>query len=144
MGEWGTIYLASSTKSDATKCAQIGGESKGDPLVIWDCLGEPQQVWKVGSPDPTPEPGPDPTPEPGPDPTPAPGPDPVLDGVQIQSNVTSLCVDLPGGDTSNGAMLWTWDCSGDEAQQWSFQDRGFAWRRFHQWQPIRLVGLLPR
>lgn len=48
--EWGTIYLASSVGSDATKCAQIGGENKGDPLVIWDCTTEPQQVWTVGSP----------------------------------------------------------------------------------------------
>jgi hypothetical protein len=47
--QWGTIYLASSTASDATKCAQIGGENKGDPLVIWDCTVEPQQVWTVGS-----------------------------------------------------------------------------------------------
>merc|ERR1712070_742046 len=43
-------------------------------------------------------------------------------GVQIQSGVSSLCVDLPGGDTSNGALLWTWECYGGETQQWSFQD----------------------
>jgi len=55
--------------------------------------------------------------EPGPDPTPAP-----LVGVQIQHNGTSLCVDLPGGDTSNGALLWTWDCYGGDTQQWAFQD----------------------
>merc|ERR1711879_588069 len=45
-----------------------------------------------------------------------------LAGVQIQSNMSSLCVDLPGGDTSNGALLWTWDCYGGETQQWSFKD----------------------
>jgi hypothetical protein len=47
--DWGTIYLASSAASDATKCAQIGGENEGDPLVIWDCTTEPQQVWTVGA-----------------------------------------------------------------------------------------------
>jgi hypothetical protein len=33
-----------------------------------------------------------------------------------------LCVDVPGGDTSNGALLWTWDCVGNDNQQWIFQD----------------------
>merc|ERR1719502_228524 len=52
--EWGTIYLSSSsTASDATKCAQIGGENQGDPVEIWDCTIEPQQVWAVGSPNAT-------------------------------------------------------------------------------------------
>jgi len=47
--EAGTIYLASSAY-DATKCIRIGGESKGDPIVIWDCdnfLDE--NIWKLGS-----------------------------------------------------------------------------------------------
>jgi len=78
----------------------------------------------VPAPAPT-APAPDPTPArapaPAPDPTPAPAPAPT-EGGQIQSTVSSLCVDLPGGDTSNGALLWTWECSGGETQQWSFQD----------------------
>lgn len=115
--DWGTIYLASSAASDATKCVQVGGESKGDPLVIWDCSFsggsfEPAQVWTVG------EPGPSPAPEPSP--PPAPTPEPV--SVQIQSTVSGLCVDLPGGNASDGALLWTWDCYGGDSQQWAFQD----------------------
>jgi len=48
--EWGTIYLSSSnTATDATKCAQIGGENQGDPVEIWDCTAEPQEIWTVGS-----------------------------------------------------------------------------------------------
>jgi len=47
--DWGTIYLASSTTSDATKCVQIGGEEQGDTLVIWDCTIEPYQIWSVAS-----------------------------------------------------------------------------------------------
>jgi len=31
-------------------------------------------------------------------------------------------MDLPGGDTTNGALLWMWDCYGGETQQWSFQN----------------------
>jgi hypothetical protein len=48
--EYGTIYLASSAASDATKCVQIGGGNQGDPLVIWDCTAEAEQVWTVGPP----------------------------------------------------------------------------------------------
>jgi len=90
------------------------------------------QVSCLSSDDPssTPEPGPDPTPDPAPgpttDPTPEPGPGPTrapLVGVVIRHNrFASLCVDLPGGDTSNGALLWTWDCSAGDTQQWAFQD----------------------
>lgn len=42
----GTIYLASSAESDATKCIQTGGSLK-DPVVIWDCNGDPSQVWEL-------------------------------------------------------------------------------------------------
>lgn len=34
----------------------------------------------------------------------------------------SQCMDLPGGDTSNGGVLWTWDCYGGDNQHWFFQD----------------------
>jgi len=43
-------------------------------------------------------------------------------GTPIRKFHTTLCVDLPGGDTSNGALLWMWECSGGATQQWSFQD----------------------
>lgn len=116
-------------KTAATACDKGSG---GDKSWQFSCHSSDEPV-----PDPTPEPEPDPTPEPGPDPTPEPGPDPTPDptpepgpdptpvplaGIQIQSNVSSLCIDLPGGDTSNGALLWTLDCVGNENQKWAFQD----------------------
>lgn len=45
---------------------------------------------------------------------------------RIRSSVgklPQLCVDLPGGDTSNGAVLWVWAADpGGATQQWSFED----------------------
>merc|ERR1719446_1735835 len=51
--DYGTIYLASSKASDATKCVQIAGHSAAVALTIWDCNcpDEPKQVWKVGPPE---------------------------------------------------------------------------------------------
>lgn len=34
----------------------------------------------------------------------------------------SLCLDLPGGDTTNGALLWLWDCYGGDTQKWVLQN----------------------
>jgi len=118
--------------SDGNVCQKGDG---GDKSWQVSCVSsdepvpDPTPEPPVPEPSSTPEPGPDPTPDPGPgpttDPTPEPGPDPTpapLVGVQIQHKGTSLCVDLPGGDTSNGALLWTWDCYGGDTQQWAFQD----------------------
>lgn len=33
---------------------------------------------------------------------------------------TSKCLDLPGGDTTNGTPLWIWDCNGRSDQWWVF------------------------
>lgn len=52
--------------------------------------------------------------------TPAPAPAPI--DFQIHSTASMLCVDLPDGDTTNGALLWTWECSGMANQQFSFSD----------------------
>lgn len=35
---------------------------------------------------------------------------------------TRVCLDLPGGDTTNGALLWLWDCYGGETQKWALQN----------------------
>merc|ERR1712159_744905 len=32
----------------------------------------------------------------------------------------ALCVDLPGGDTSNGALLELWECYGGDSQMWGY------------------------
>jgi hypothetical protein len=103
------------------------------------CFGD--EDWSCGGAEP-PAPGPSPDPAP----TPAPAPEPVWNtttlaptppnttlapdttpmpsaGVQIQwAREVNLCMDLPGGDTSNGALLWMWDCYGGDTQMWSFQD----------------------
>jgi len=55
-------------------------------------------------------------------PSPAPTPTPTQFSGTLKSAFTGLCVDIPGGDTSDGALLWAWDCYGGEAQQWAFQD----------------------
>lgn len=52
---------------------------------------------------------------------PPPPPPPAAAGTPIQSS-TGMCMDLGGGDTSNGALLQMWDCYDGETQQWSFQD----------------------
>jgi hypothetical protein len=33
---------------------------------------------------------------------------------------TGKCLDLVGGDTSNGTPIWLWDCNGFENQAWTF------------------------
>merc|ERR1740117_1303995 len=37
-----------------------------------------------------------------------------------QSNDNRLCLDLPGGDTTQGTALWMWECNGGESQRWVF------------------------
>ena len=42
-------------------------------------------------------------------------------GAQIESYTIGLSMDIPGGDTSNCALLQMLDCIGGEIQQWFFQ-----------------------
>lgn len=52
----------------------------------------------------------------------APPPAPTIKGaVSIQSVNSGMCLDLPGGRTTNGNQLMTWPCLGNENQQWIFQ-----------------------
>jgi len=44
----------------------------------------------------------------------------------IKSEWSGKCIDLPGGDTSNGNLLQIWDCNGMDNQKWIF-DPG-TWR----------------
>lgn len=47
--EWGTIYLATSAASDATKCVQTRGIVHAT-IEIWDCnVQDARQVWSVGN-----------------------------------------------------------------------------------------------
>jgi len=38
----------------------------------------------------------------------------------VQSLQSGKCLDLPGGDTTNGNKLWVWDCNGKNTQTWQF------------------------
>jgi len=35
--------------------------------------------------------------------------------------VGQLCFDIPGGDLTNGNIVWLWDCNGSPNQQWIFE-----------------------
>jgi hypothetical protein len=53
----------------------------------------------------------------------APPPTPtVKNAVSIQSRESGLCLDLPGGNTTNGNQLMVWECLGNKNQQWEFQE----------------------
>jgi hypothetical protein len=72
------------------------------PVPLTSCLGP------IPSPSPTP---PSPTPDPG-----------YYYQTITPSSNTGLCLDVPGGDTSNGNQLWLWECNGAESQQWRFDE----------------------
>lgn len=47
----------------------------------------------------------------------------------------NVCLDLPGGDTTNGALLWLWECDDStdlswfgNTQQWSFENGRLVYR----------------
>lgn len=53
----------------------------------------------------------------------------TADGIRIQVDESTIlspasgkCLDLPGGDTTNGALLWMWDCYGGDTQKFSFRN----------------------
>lgn len=61
-------------------------------------------------------------PPPPPPPTPPPPPGPIVAG-EIRSKVAvGKCLDIPGGDLSNGNLLWVWNCQGYDNQKWYFKD----------------------
>lgn len=35
-------------------------------------------------------------------------------------DLSAKCIDLPGGDTTNGNFVWIWDCNMASGQQWTF------------------------
>lgn len=38
--------------------------------------------------------------------------------LQSDTKQEMLCLDLPGGDTTDGNALWVWDCNGSDNQRW--------------------------
>ncbi|MDT5032598.1 MAG: hypothetical protein QOC94_2769, partial [Actinoplanes sp.] len=57
-------------------------------------------------------------------PPPPPPPPPASTGKQIKSNFSGRCIDIPGGNTSDGTGLQMWDCNGSAAQKWTFNSDG--------------------
>lgn len=68
----------------------------------------------------SPSPPPPPPPSPGPPPPPPSPPSPSGGGISINAAGTSKCLDLPGGSTTNGNLLWLWDCNGAQSQSWAW------------------------
>jgi len=80
-----------------------------DPLAM--CTGfTPIPLTSCKAPDPAPTP-----------PTPPPPPEYYYQTITPSSN-TNLCVDVPGGDASNGQQLWLWECNGAESQRWRYDN----------------------
>ncbi|MDT5043664.1 MAG: hypothetical protein QOE51_4649 [Actinoplanes sp.] len=57
-------------------------------------------------------------------PPPPPPPPPASTGKQIKSKFSGRCIDIPGGNTSDGTGLQMWDCNGSAAQKWTFNSDG--------------------
>jgi len=117
----GVAYVGSLSLPDG-KCLDGTNAKAGDAPTAQICNGASEQIWGSCRSWTTSSPfWHDHSDNCDPNPTPAPAP--ALDGQQIQSISSSLCFDLPGGSSDNGALLWMWECkSGDANQQWSFQD----------------------
>lgn len=43
-------------------------------------------------------------------------------GAQIKLASNEFCVDLPGGDITNGNVIWLWECGDWDSQQWLIGD----------------------
>ncbi|MFS8202477.1 ricin-type beta-trefoil lectin domain protein [Streptomyces sp. CWNU-52B] len=44
--------------------------------------------------------------------------------VSLRSHLSGRCLDVPGGDFSDGKQLFVWDCNNGEAQKWRFASDG--------------------
>jgi beta-glucanase (GH16 family) len=51
-------------------------------------------------------------------------PPPSTGGSALKSAFSGRCIDIPGGNASDGVRLVTWDCNGGTNQQWAFQSDG--------------------
>jgi len=75
----------------------LGSGGKGNQLGLWTCLFSKtavQQSWMQSGSTITYSSGSSPT--------------------------ADLCFDLPGGNTTNGNIIWLWDCNGTPNQEWDF------------------------
>jgi beta-glucanase (GH16 family) len=49
---------------------------------------------------------------------------PPAGGSLLKSNFSSRCIDIPGGNATDGARLQMWDCNGSAAQKWTANGDG--------------------
>jgi len=91
----------------------------------WDALEEPSvfvnciDISIIGNEDTPPQPAP----QPGPTLPPMPDDQPVYNPYMVLSlQDKGKCLDLMGGDKSNGNPIGIWDCNGEENQRWWFKD----------------------
>jgi len=95
------------------QCPHVYGYAYDDAVGLQTCPQDTIYTWTLycpagGSP-------------PSPSPPPPPPPSPVWQPGQITPMAdTGKCLDLVGGDTSNGTPIWLWDCNGNENQAWTF------------------------
>lgn len=45
-------------------------------------------------------------------------------GTALKSNLSGRCIDIPGANPVDGALLQMYDCNGTSAQQWTFNSDG--------------------
>jgi len=87
----GKLMLA----SDNSKCIDVPATDErpaaGTALQIWDCNGSPSQGWGFDADAGT--------------------------VYLVNSGDASLCLDLPGGDTSDGQIAQVWDCNAASQQK---------------------------
>lgn len=73
-----------------------------------------------------------------PSPPSPPSPSPAWQPAQISLMAdTSKCLDLVGGDTSNGTPLWLWECNGLSNQAWTFASD--SWTIVYQADPSKCI-----
>merc|ERR1711924_367435 len=90
----GTIVTA----MNVNKCVDGGPDMpKGFELFLWDCNGYPQQQWDYDEE----------------------GMHTIYLTESASELDATLCIDIPGGDVASGNRIWTWDCTGYVAQQFS-------------------------
>merc|ERR1711865_403840 len=90
---------------DPSKCVDLlGGDwTNGNQLGLWDCYQGDSQMWDCY------------------------GGDSQMfsfqDGQLVLSRMAShKCVDLLGGDSTNGNQLGLWDCNQGDSQMWGFDE----------------------
>ncbi|GAA2349429.1 RICIN domain-containing protein [Dactylosporangium salmoneum] len=81
------------------RCLDVNGGSKdnGAQILIWDCHGGPNQLWKLVR---------------------------NGDGYQLVSLNSGRCIGIDSGNPSPGAAARQWDCDNSTNQRWQFQPLG--------------------